>query len=544
MTMEHHAPVHVFMRPNCPHCARAEATLAAAGLAHAVHDVTASRRAADASVYLSGAATVPQIFLGDRHIQGADDLAALAAAGRLAALAAAATGALDLTGPTDEELARGAEDWVLRRAIPESDGTHDPDPETWPILRFYRQIFGFWPNCFYFMHHWPEAYKLFVYCHNFGAIGLGREVLGVPALAAVAYATSNAHGCNYCRIHATISGGLMGLDVVQQFQAASGGGDGPIGPFERALAELAADATRNTVRPEQPAELAALVGARDSKHGAEASLMATAMVAAAFGMLNVFNDLTGVEVEAEWAHQVKAQTGLDAGRHGVSEYRASTNLSHALPKGGPDLGDMVAKYEGLVAAGGGPEVYAARELGLVPGWIRAWPAALRARHVMLYTELMQDRPHSPIPAELKHLMARVSAVARGHDGLAAVEGLLAYHSGGRSERAVARVRHAFDAARGRGARSLFDERECAALTLAWLSARTPLVTPRRFVAPAIEAFTPVELVHLCVVCGVAGLVQRFAAIARPALEPEVRAFLDAHGLAVDSLAIRYPLAEP
>ena len=168
------APITVFTRPNCGHCTRAKSILDESALPYIEYDVTASPRNAHASVYFSGAASLPQIFVGDIHVSGADDLQALRDAGRLAELAQHTTGTLPLAEVSDAELARGAEDVVLRDVIPESDGTRDDDPESWAILHFYRQFFGFWPNCFYFMHHWPEAYKLFVYCHNLGAIGSGR----------------------------------------------------------------------------------------------------------------------------------------------------------------------------------------------------------------------------------------------------------------------------------------------------------------------------------------------------------------------------------
>lgn len=47
------------------------------------YDVTASQRNADASVYLSGVVTVPQIFIGDYHINGAEDLEKLQTTRRL-----------------------------------------------------------------------------------------------------------------------------------------------------------------------------------------------------------------------------------------------------------------------------------------------------------------------------------------------------------------------------------------------------------------------------------------------------------------------------
>lgn len=108
--------------------------------------------------------------------------------------------------------------------------------------------------------------------------------------------------------------------------------------------------------------------------------------------------------------------------------------------------------------------------------------------------------------------------------------------------AVERVRHCFAVAKGQEvSRSLFTQAEQAALTLAWLSAQTPLTTPRRFIQSTLDAFSPVELVHLITVCSMAGLIQRFVAIAKPQIEPEVKDFLVSNGLVTDTLAIRYPL---
>ena len=122
--------IHAFTKPDCPYCARAKAGLDAAGLAYAQHDVTASERMAHASVYFSGAGTVPQVFLGDLHVGGSTEVAALAEAGRLGSVAADAQADLPLGALSDEALARGAEDLPLRKRIPESDGTHDPDPSS------------------------------------------------------------------------------------------------------------------------------------------------------------------------------------------------------------------------------------------------------------------------------------------------------------------------------------------------------------------------------------------------------------------------------
>ncbi|WP_024709938.1 glutaredoxin domain-containing protein [Martelella sp. AD-3] len=538
----------LFTKPDCRFCVAAKETLSRAGLGFGEHDVSASPRTANLSVYLSGVSTVPQAFAGEMHINGSQDLVALNAAGRLAPLVAAATAAIDTDHLSDETIAHGAEDIVLKDYIPERDGTRSDDPEQWAILRFYKDFFGFWPNCFYFQHHWPESYKLFVYAHNVGAIGTGQRILGEPVMMATGFSTSEASGCNYCQVHMTSAAGEKSLGIPKLIEAARRGQapeGSPIGPFEAALADLAAAAATNTVSDELLARVRANASRkRISQEDVEANITGTAMIASAFGFLNTFNDLAGVDIEAHWARQSEQSAGIEAGRHGVSEDRTATNLDHDLPQGGPSVEAMVAKYEAIVEAAGGVNAYTRRELGLLPDWMRLWPEHLRARHAIFYAEMMQDRDHSPVPSELKHLMARVSAIARGHDYLAAVEGLLAYRAAGSDQRAVERARHCFDAAKSRPeGQALFTEKERAALTVAWLSGQAPITTPRRFIQPAIDHWTPVELIHLFTVCGVAGLVQRFSAIARPKIEAQVRDFLEQHKLTADTLALRYPLPE-
>jgi thioredoxin reductase (NADPH) len=67
----------------CPYCDRAKRLLAAKGQSWTEIDVEASDAARDEMVERSGLRTVPQIFIGDRHIGGFDELAALDAAGGL-----------------------------------------------------------------------------------------------------------------------------------------------------------------------------------------------------------------------------------------------------------------------------------------------------------------------------------------------------------------------------------------------------------------------------------------------------------------------------
>jgi glutaredoxin 3 len=70
----------------CPYCVRAEQLLAKKGIAAdqiekiRVDDLPAQRAE---MMRITGRRTVPQIFIGDRHIGGFDDLAELDAAGEL-----------------------------------------------------------------------------------------------------------------------------------------------------------------------------------------------------------------------------------------------------------------------------------------------------------------------------------------------------------------------------------------------------------------------------------------------------------------------------
>jgi glutaredoxin len=533
------APIIVFTKPDCTYCARAKTVLQKQGIDYREFDVTTNNRNASASVYFSGVSSVPQIFIGTYHINGAEDLERLQAIGKLDKLLTHTQGqALPLDTLSDQELHWGAEDWVLREVIPQSDGSRSDDPETWPILRFYKEFFGFWPNTFAYLHHWPDAYKLFVYCHNFSAVGLGKEGLGPVNMFAVGYSTSNAHGCSYCQVHSAATGGDASLNVVKQYrQALAGKGDedNPFGELELAIANLAADATRNEVKPDHLTHITQQ--AQDAPTG-QGYIQGTEMMVAAFGFLNVFNDLTGLEVEGQWAEQAQSQTDIGSGRHGAQASNPN-NLDYDLPQGGPSIEEMLNQYDQTI-----PDLhtYADAEFGLLPQWMQLWPEPLRKRHAYLYGELMGQRQHTLLSPELKHLMARVSAIAKDHDYLAAIEGFMAHHAAKDKTLAVERVRHCFAAATGRTPYpDLFDKREQAALHLAWLSAQMPLTTPRRFVQSAVEVYSPKELVHLIVVCAIASMVQRFVAIAQPAIEPEVQAFLNTYGLETDGLKLRYPI---
>jgi glutaredoxin 3 len=80
----------IYTTPICPYCARAKSLLKKKGAAYEEIDVFMDGKArAEMEEKTGGARTVPQIFIGDTHVGGSDDLYALDHAGKLDALLAA-----------------------------------------------------------------------------------------------------------------------------------------------------------------------------------------------------------------------------------------------------------------------------------------------------------------------------------------------------------------------------------------------------------------------------------------------------------------------
>ncbi|OQS33252.1 glutaredoxin 3 [Chromobacterium haemolyticum] len=77
-------PVTMYTTAVCPYCIRAKQILAAKGVADIKEiriDLDPVER--DKMMDLTGRRTVPQIFIGDAHVGGCDDLMALNQAGKL-----------------------------------------------------------------------------------------------------------------------------------------------------------------------------------------------------------------------------------------------------------------------------------------------------------------------------------------------------------------------------------------------------------------------------------------------------------------------------
>ncbi|KAA0890716.1 glutaredoxin 3 [Pusillimonas sp. ANT_WB101] len=83
------ANVTMYSTAVCPYCIRAEMLLKQRGVTEIQKiriDIDPTQR--DAMMQRTGRRTVPQLFIGDTHVGGYDDLAALDRAGKLEALLA------------------------------------------------------------------------------------------------------------------------------------------------------------------------------------------------------------------------------------------------------------------------------------------------------------------------------------------------------------------------------------------------------------------------------------------------------------------------
>lgn len=79
--------VTIYTRQFCGYCSAAKRLLDDKGIAYVEHDATFSPELRQEMVQkANGRSTFPQIFIGDRHVGGCDELHALEREGRLDAL--------------------------------------------------------------------------------------------------------------------------------------------------------------------------------------------------------------------------------------------------------------------------------------------------------------------------------------------------------------------------------------------------------------------------------------------------------------------------
>jgi glutaredoxin 3 len=81
-------PVTIYTSILCPYCHRAKALLQRKGAQIVEVDVGCNREKRSEMEERSGRHTVPQIFIGERHVGGCDDLHALERNGELDAILA------------------------------------------------------------------------------------------------------------------------------------------------------------------------------------------------------------------------------------------------------------------------------------------------------------------------------------------------------------------------------------------------------------------------------------------------------------------------
>lgn len=82
------APVTIYATSWCPYCSRARKLLESKGVKYEEIDIEDAPEKRAEMQTRSGRRTVPQIFIGDQHVGGCDDLHALEDAGKLDALLA------------------------------------------------------------------------------------------------------------------------------------------------------------------------------------------------------------------------------------------------------------------------------------------------------------------------------------------------------------------------------------------------------------------------------------------------------------------------
>ena len=81
--------IEIYTKAFCPYCSRAEALLRSKGVDFEEFDITmGGPKRSEMLERSNGRTTVPQIFIGDRHVGGSDDLAALDRSGELDTLLA------------------------------------------------------------------------------------------------------------------------------------------------------------------------------------------------------------------------------------------------------------------------------------------------------------------------------------------------------------------------------------------------------------------------------------------------------------------------
>ena len=77
------AQVTIYTKPFCPYCMRAVSLLEKKGVAYTEIEASSDPAKRQEMIQRSGRTTYPQIFVGEKHVGGCDDIMALDRAGGL-----------------------------------------------------------------------------------------------------------------------------------------------------------------------------------------------------------------------------------------------------------------------------------------------------------------------------------------------------------------------------------------------------------------------------------------------------------------------------
>jgi len=83
------ADIEIYTKPTCPFCLGAKRLLESKGQSWKEVDIAAEPERREEMIRRAGRHTVPQIWIGERHVGGYDELARLDASGELDKLLAA-----------------------------------------------------------------------------------------------------------------------------------------------------------------------------------------------------------------------------------------------------------------------------------------------------------------------------------------------------------------------------------------------------------------------------------------------------------------------
>jgi len=92
----------IYTKSSCPYCAMAKQLLESKGVEWTEIDIESEAGRRDEMIQRSGRMTVPQIFIGETHIGGFDDLSAMEGAGKLDSLLGRSSGQAEKVGEAAE----------------------------------------------------------------------------------------------------------------------------------------------------------------------------------------------------------------------------------------------------------------------------------------------------------------------------------------------------------------------------------------------------------------------------------------------------------